>query len=223
VPPPPFSHSGPAERYYLDFTAPASQAAARLGVRVVSVTTLGHGYPGRAGLLSAALAMDQLIEDSGAAYRALALPFFMENLLRQVREIREQATFSMANEAGRLLPAIATRDVAAAAAALLLDDSWTGQARVPLASPDHLTPAGMAEVISSTLGRTIRYHQVPIPDLQATMQQHGASPALAQDFADMTQAQNDGIYDAEPLVPASAAPTTFPQWCQDTLKPAVHS
>ena len=43
---------------------------------------LGRGYRGNAGMLSAALAMDNLIEGTGAACRALPLPFFVENLLR---------------------------------------------------------------------------------------------------------------------------------------------
>ncbi len=221
VPPPPFSHSGSAETYYRDFTRPASQAAASQGVRVVGVTTLGHGYRGSAGLLSAALAMDKLIEDAGAAYRALALPFFMENLLRQARAIKEQGTFSMANAAGRPLLAVATRDAAAAAAALLLGPSWSGQASVPVVSPDSLTPEDMAGVISDTLGCTIRYRQIPVADLRTTMQQRGASQAIAQDMADMVEAQNNGIYDAEPRDPNSAAATTFRQWCHDTLEPAV--
>ena len=91
VPPPPFSYPGRAEQYYLDFTRPACEAIGGLDVRVVGVTTLGHGYPGQAGMLSAALAMDELIEGTGAAYRALALPFFMENLLRQAQAIKERA------------------------------------------------------------------------------------------------------------------------------------
>ena len=223
VPPPPFSYPGSAEYYYLDFTRPACQAIASQGVRVVGVSTLGHGYQGKAGLLSAALAMDKLIESAGAAYRALALPFFMENLLRQAQAIKEQGTFSMANTAGRPLPAVATRDVAAAAAALLLDSSWGGQASVPVAGPDNLTPDDMAEVISDTLGRTVRYRQVPVADRQTAMLQRGASQAMAQDMADMTEAQNNGIYDAEPRDPDSATPTSFRQWCHDTLKPAVQA
>jgi uncharacterized protein YbjT (DUF2867 family) len=221
--PPPLGFRQPegAERYYLDFTRPACQAAARQGVRVVGVTSLGHGYQGKAGLLSAALAMDELIEGAGAPYRALALPFFMENLLRQAPAIREQGTFSMANTADRPLPAVATRDVAAVAAALLLDPSWSGQARVPVAGPGDLAPDEMAEVISETLGRKVRYRQVPVADSQAAMLQRGASPAMAQDMADMIEAQNNGIYDAEPRDPDSATPTSFRQWCLDILKPAV--
>ena len=222
VPPPPFSSPGSAEDYYLDFTRPACEAIASQGVRVVGISTLGHGYRGKAGLLSAALALDELIEATGAVYRALALPFFMENLLRQAQEIAEQGTFSMGNAADRPLPSIATRDVAAAAAALLLDTSWSGQASVPVVGPDNLTPDDMAEVISDTLGHTIRYRQVPVADRQAMMLQRGASEAMAQDFADMTEAQNNGIYDAEPRDPNSATATSFRQWCRDTLKPAVH-
>ncbi len=223
VPPPPFSHPGRAEQYYLDFTRPACQAFAGQAVRVVGVSTLGHGYQGQAGLLSAALAMDKLIEGTGAAYRALALPFFMENLLRQAREIKEQGTFTMANTAGRPLPTVAIRDIAAAAAALLLDTSWSGQASVPVTGPDNLTPDDMAEVISDTLGRTVRYRQVPVADYRTTMLRRGASQAMAQDIADMIEAQNNGIYDAEPRDPSSATPTSFRQWCHDTLKPAVQA
>jgi uncharacterized protein YbjT (DUF2867 family) len=119
VPPAGFRHAGSAERYYLDFTRPACQAIASQGVRVAGISTPGHGYQGKAGLLSAALAMDKLIEGTGTAYRALALPFFMENLLRQAEAITEQGTFSMANAADRPLPTIATRDIAAAAPPLM--------------------------------------------------------------------------------------------------------
>ncbi|MFJ4833504.1 NAD(P)H-binding protein [Streptomyces sp. NPDC088747] len=223
VPPAGFQDAGPARRYYLDFTRAVAREAASRDVRMVHVTSLGHGYQDEAGLLSAALDMDELIESTGVRYRALALPFFMENLIRQTQSIAEQGVFSMANAADQPLLTVATRDVAATAAALLLDTAWSGQARVPLVSPDSLTPDAMAEIISEILGRPVRYEQAPLADFQARLVQHGASPALAQDMADMVDAQNHGIYDAEPRDPASAAATGFRQWCQDILKPAVQS
>ncbi|MGW0184714.1 NmrA family NAD(P)-binding protein [Streptomyces sp. NPDC003362] len=223
VPPAGFRTTDRAKDYYLKFTRSAAQEAASRGVRVVGVTTLGHGYQGEAGLLSAALAMDELIEDTGAHYRALALPFFRENLLRQATAMAEQGTFSLANAADRPLPTVATRDVAAAATDLLLDTSWSGQARVPLAGPDDLTPDAMAEVISDTLGRNVRYRQVPLAEFQDAMVQRGMSPALAQDMADMVMAQNNGIYDAEPRDARATTATGFRQWCQDSLKPATQT
>lgn len=223
VPPAGFRDAGDARHHYLDFTRHAAQEAAKRDVRMVGVTSLGRGYPDKAGLLSAALAMDEMIEAGGAPYRALALPYFMENLLRQTQAIKEHATITMANAADRPLATVATQDVADAAAALLLDTSWSGQTRVPLVSPDHLTPHAMAGIISQTLGRTVRLHQVPLADFKATMMQRGASPALAQDMADMVQAQNDGIYDAETRDAGSTTATGFRQWCQNTLRPAVHA
>ncbi|MGW4196536.1 NmrA family NAD(P)-binding protein [Streptomyces sp. NPDC005004] len=223
VPPADFRTAGPAVSHYLDFTRAAAREAADQNVRMVHVTSLGHGYDGEAGLLSAALGMDELIESTGVRYRALALPFFMENLLRQAQPIAQQGVFSMANTADRPLQLVATRDVAAAAAALLLEPTWTGQARVPLVSPDSLTPDAMAEIISETLGRTVRYRQMPLADFPAHMAQFGASPSLAQDMADMVSAQNNGIYDAEPRDPATATATDFRQWCRNVLMPAVRS
>jgi hypothetical protein len=79
----------------------------------------------------------------------------------------------------------------------------------------------MAEVISDALGRSVRYRQVPVADRQAAMVRRGASPTIAQAMSAMTEAQNSGIYDAEPRDPGSAAPTGFRQWCQDILRPAV--
>ncbi|MER6442316.1 NAD(P)H-binding protein [Streptomyces sp. NPDC001185] len=221
VPPAGFRDAGPAGSYYLDFTRTAAREAASRGVRMVHVTSLGRGYNGVAGLLSAALDMDELIESTGVQCRALALPFFMENVLHQAQPISQQGVFSMANTADRPLLTVATQDVAAAAADLLLDTTWIGQARVPLVSPDSLTPDAMAEIITETLGRPVCYQQVPLADFQDRMVQRGASPSLAQDMASMVNAQNNGIYDAEPRDAASA--TDFRQWCQNILKPAVQS
>ena len=79
----------------------------------------------------------------------------------------------------------------------------------------------MAEVISDALGTAIRYRHLKVADYQATLLRRGASEAMAQDIAAMVEAQNNGIYDAEPRDPSSAAPTSSRRWCRETLKPAV--
>ena len=63
---PPNRHAESVEGYYLDFTRPACEAVKSQGVkRVVAVSTLGRGVAKNAGQLSAALAMDELIESTG--------------------------------------------------------------------------------------------------------------------------------------------------------------
>jgi hypothetical protein len=47
------------------------------------------------------------------------------------------------------------------------------------------------------------------------------SEAMAQGTADMLTAKNAGLDNAEPRTPQSTTPTSFRQWCQEVLKPAV--
>src|SRR5580700_6223846 len=153
VPPDPRATS--VEAAYVGFTRPAAEAFKRHGVgRVVAVTALGRGTPwaSRAGYVTGSLAMDDLIASTGVAYRALTNPSFMDNTIRQVPSIRDQGMFFSPIAGGRKLPTVATRDIAAAAARLLLDAGWTGFGEVPLLGPEDLSFNDMAEIMSEVLG-----------------------------------------------------------------------
>lgn len=220
VPPDPKAHD--IHEHYLDFTRPACDAIRAQDVpRVVGVTSLGRAYGKHAGLLSPAFAMDDLIEDAGVAYRALAMPFFMENLLNQVGSLRTKGEFSMPNAADRPLSVVATRDIAAAAVRLLTDTTWSGRQTVPVISPDLLTPGDMAHVMAEVLERPIAYQQVDGEAYRMRMTQYGMSDAWAQGLVDMAAAQDDGIYSDEHRALADPSPTGFRQWCCDVLRPAV--
>jgi uncharacterized protein YbjT (DUF2867 family) len=145
----------------------------------------------------------------------------MENFVRQVEAIKSQGMFFLANSGDRKLSSVATRDVAAAAAKLLLDDSWSGQDSVPVFSPDDLSPNDMALIMSDVLERPVRFQQVSGEAYKATLMQYGMTEAWAQGLVDMAAAQNQGFYDAEPGAPQSTGPTSFHQWCEEVLKPAV--
>ncbi|MFD8986324.1 hypothetical protein [Streptomyces sp. NPDC059564] len=145
----------------------------------------------------------------------------MENLLHQVEAIRTTGTFFTANTVDRPLPAVATRDIAAAATGLLLDDSWSGRDTVPLIGPDALAPEGMAQVMTEVLGRPVCARQVNLDAYRSTMTRYGTSGAWVRGLADMAAAQNDGTYDAWHTAPGPTAPTGFRQWCHDVLRPAV--
>jgi 3-methyladenine DNA glycosylase/8-oxoguanine DNA glycosylase/uncharacterized protein YbjT (DUF2867 family) len=221
VPPNPSARS--AADHYLDFTRPACEAIISQRVRrVVAVSSLGRGFDRDAGLLTPAFAMDELLESTGVSYRALRMPFFMENLLNQVEAIRSNGLLVMANSPDRTLATVATRDIAPIAAALLRDRSWTGQDSVSVIGPDDLTPTDMARILSEVLRRPIRFQQAGIDAYKTTMMRYGATEAWAQGLAEMAAAQNDGIYDTEQrAAQSSPAPTSFRQWCQDVLEPVV--
>ncbi|NOU68907.1 NAD(P)H-binding protein [Paenibacillus sp. LMG 31461] len=206
--------------YYLNFTQPACEAIKSQGVkRVIGISSLGHDFGTTAGLLSPAFTMDDLIENNGVNYRALRMPFFMENLLHQVNAIKSQGMFFMANAGDHKLATCATRDIADVAAKLLLDHLWTGQDSVSVVGPDDLSPNDMARIISQVLERPIRYQQIPYMEYKATMMQYGMSEAWAQGLIDMAAAQDQGIYNNESRI-AQRTPTSFIQWCEEVLKPA---
>lgn len=221
---PPNASTDDVHGLYRSFAEAAAPALTEHGVRrVVAVSTLGRGYEGDAGHLSAALDAEPILQATGVDYRSLAMPFFMDNLLAQANALREQGTFSMPNTADRELLVVATRDIGRAAVELLTDPTWTGQGVVPVLSPDHLTPNQMADLLADLLGKKISYQQISTEDYAATLAQYGLSPAWVQSLADMATAQNDGIYDVQQRDPEAVGPTTFRAWAERVLVPAVQN
>ncbi|MFF8782207.1 NAD(P)H-binding protein [Streptomyces sp. NPDC015140] len=214
------------EDAYRGFTRPAANALAAHGVgHVVGVSALGRGTPvaGRAGLVTASLAMDDLIAGTGVAYRALANPSFFENVLEEAGSIREKGVFSDLVDADRKAPMVAVADIAAVAAGLLLDRSWTGTGSVPVLGPRDLSPNDLARIMTERLGLPVRYERQAPEEVRTTLVGHGLDPAFVEGIVDMKRAKDDGLDAGVARTPDTASPTTFEQWCAQTLEPVVLS
>jgi uncharacterized protein YbjT (DUF2867 family) len=221
---PPDPRAESVEAAYTGFTRPAAEAFKRHGVkRVVGVSALGRGTPwaAHAGYVTASLAMDDLIAGTGVAYRALANPSFMDNVAAQAVAIKNQGMFFSPIDGDRKLPAVATRDIAAAASRLLLDDRWSGVGEVPLLGPEDLSFNDMARIISEVLGRQVRFQQIPFAAYKDRFVGFGLSEAMAQGMTDMARAKNEGLDNVVQRTPENSTPTSFRQWCEAVLKPAV--
>jgi uncharacterized protein YbjT (DUF2867 family) len=164
--------------------------------------------------------MDAELGESGAAYRALSMPFYMENLLRQLDTIRGQGAFYLTCAGDLPLATIATRDIAGTAADLLTDPSWTGQENLPVFGPDRLTPDGMAEVISEELGRPVAYRRTSMDDYTSLLRSQGAGDQTVKDLTEAFDAQDHGIYDAD-WATAQPTSTDFRTRCREVLKAAL--
>jgi uncharacterized protein YbjT (DUF2867 family) len=221
---PPDPHADSIDAAYTGFTRPAAEVFKHHGVqRVVGVSALGRGTPwaAHAGYVTASLAMDDLIAGTGAAYWALTCPSFMDNIAAQAGAIKNQGMFFSPIDGDRKLPTVATRDIAAAAARLLLDDGWTGTGEVPLLGPEDLSFHDMAAIISEVLGQQVRCQQITFQAYQDRFTGFGMSEAMAQGMTDMARAKNQGLDNAIARTPGNSTPTSFRQWCQQVLKPAV--
>jgi uncharacterized protein YbjT (DUF2867 family) len=221
---PPDPRATSVEAAYVDFTRPACEAFKSQGVkRVVGISVLGRGtgLEAHAGYITASLAMDDLIASTGVNYRALVTPSFMDNLLRQVESIKNQGTFSLPISGDLKQPSCATRDIATVAARLLLDHSWSGQECVQILGPEDLSFNDMAQIMSEVLGKPIRFQPGTVEALKARILQMGWSEGMAQAYADMWTAYNQGLDTHEQRTPESTTPTSFRQWCEEVLKPVI--
>lgn len=212
------------EQAYLDFTRPAAAAIRRHAVpRVVSITALGRGtkWQDNAGPVTASIAMDDMLMASGAAFRGLAMPSFMENTARQISGMKDNGIFFGPIDPDKALRFTATRDMATAAARLLYEDGWQGQEDVPVLGPDDLTFNDQAAIISEIAGRPIRYQQIGYDQFKQQFLDRGASDSVAQGYVDMYRAKEAGIDNVAVRRPENTGATSFRHFCERVIKPAM--
>ena len=221
---PPFFGTPDVTEYYLRFTRPVADAIKAQGIaRVVSVSSLGRDLGRDAGVISSSHAKDALLESTGAHFRGLWCPGFMENMLMQIQPLKHQGAFYLPTAPDRKMPHAATRDIAASAARLLLDRSWTGRGGLAVLGPEDLSCNDMAAIMTEVLGRPIRFQQVPASAYKQTLVDHGASEAMAEGLVVMHAAIDAGLYGHERRTRENTTPTSFRQWCTEILKPAFQS
>jgi len=207
----------------VEFTRPGAAAIARHGLRhVVVVTNLGRdtAWQDRAGMVTASIAMVDLLRATGASVRGLALPALMDNALQQVEAIRQGQMFGPIDP-DRGLPHVASTDVGEAAAQFLTDRSWEGQEDVPVVGPENYSYRELAAIISEVLGTEVHYQQIALDILKKQFMARGMAESFAQGMIDMFHAKNEGMDNVAPPVSGIIGQTSFQQWARDKLRPAV--
>ncbi|MBW8802459.1 MAG: NAD(P)H-binding protein [Catenulisporales bacterium] len=208
--------SSPYEAY-VTASIPGADAVVRHGVsRVVIVSALGRGSQIYAGHISASHAMEDLFRSTGAHVRALALPTFMDNILRQVATIRD-GFISGTLPADFAMPWIATKDIAAVAAEYLLDHMWTGQDTVDLLGAEDLSYNDIADILTKVLGTPIRFEAGDRAAVKQLLVSRGYSEAMAQSVIDMDLAGERGINNATPRTDGNTTPTSFREFAETAI------
>ena len=160
--------------YYMHYTRAACDAIRGRGVgRVVAVSSGGRGRAKNAGPISALHAMEEAIEGTGVAFRALRNGNFMENLLWQVQPMKHRGALFYPLGGDLKVPTCAARDIAASAVRLLRDRTWTGRAGLGVHGPEDLSFNQVARLLSDGLGKQIRFQEVPGPAYKASLVEIG--------------------------------------------------
>ena len=87
--------------------------------------------------------------------------------------------------------------------------------------PEDLSCNDMARILTEVLGKPVRYQQIPFEALKGQLLEHGASEAMAQGMIDMMIAKNEGLDHQVPRTAQGTTPTTFRDWSETVLKPAI--
>jgi uncharacterized protein YbjT (DUF2867 family) len=87
--------------------------------------------------------------------------------------------------------------------------------------PEDLSWNELAGIMTEVLGRPVRFQPVPYEAYKATLVQYGASPEFAEDLVEMHEAKDKGLDNVEPRTKENTTPTSFREWCEEVLKPAV--
>jgi uncharacterized protein YbjT (DUF2867 family) len=187
--------------------------------RVVAISATGETSDRPAGPITALRRMEAILAQSGAACRFLRCGSFFENVPGQWEPILHEGRF-MYPMAGNIPgPQVATRDIAAVAARLLIQRDWGGSEPVDLAGPEELTYDRMAEELSRHLGQPVRYEAMPADAYREMLISLGQSASAAQGLVEMFAFLAEG-YVRDPKVDRSLTPTTFREWLRDSAPKA---
>lgn len=117
---------------------------------------------------------------------------------------------------------IATRDIADAAAEVLLDGSWNGQEVLGLHGPKDLSFDEATSALAEGISRPVRYVEVTPDQAREAMQGMGVGKSAVDLYLEMYDAMATGRLEiAEPRTPATTTPTTMEAFAREVVKPLL--
>lgn len=186
-------------------------AAARGVRRIVLLSSQGVATRPLGPSRVAMRAVEDALRDSGPDWAVLRPGGFASNALAWAESVRTQGTVAAPfGDVG--VPVIDPADIAAVAAACLLDERHTGGV-YELTGPKVITPRQQAEAIAAALGSPVRFHELTRGEAKAMMTRH-VPAELADDTLDIVSAPNPAELrispDAERVL--GRAPRPFDDW-----------
>ena len=210
--------------HYERFARAASRAVREAGTpRVVTISARGKGLAREAGRISALHAMEDILNESGAAIRHLRCGSFMENFLRQARPICERGLLCYPMPGHIPVPMVAVSDIADSALRWLVRRDWTGIAGIAVHGPEDLSFSEAAAVMERILERPVRYGEASANQYVQALVGCGASAEYARSLVEMFAELARGITRTEPRTAESSTATTLAAWTERELLPLVES
>ncbi len=147
--------------------------------------------------------------------------YFMENTLGQAAAIRAMGKMAGPLRPDLKLPLIATRDIGAAAAELLLKLDFTGKSTRELLGQRDLSYDEITAIIAKAIEKPdLKYQQFPSEQIKPVFVKLGMSPAMADLLLDMSEGLNSGHMRAlEARTAKNTTPTSFETFVKEQFVP----
>lgn len=189
---------------------------------VVNLSSNGAHLPDGMGPISGLHDVEETLNSVVPNLIHLRPGFFMENYLMQLDPIQSAGRVFLPLAGERRLAMIATQDIAAVAAQLLLHRSWNGQSVLGLHGPTDLSFDEAAAILSQMLNRSIIHMQTTFDQFRDSLLQNGASENVAADYVQMWTKIGDPDYaPAELHTSKTTTPTSFSQFVQERMLPLL--
>lgn len=194
--------------------------------RVVHLSSFGaqhaDGTGPIAGLHDIEHKLNAAAKEVGGNVTHLRPASFYENLFMSVPTIKSEGAMYMPIPGDLAFPMIATRDISAAAAEVISDESWSGINVRELLGPKDYSINDAAKIIGQVAGKPVKHVRVPYDAAKGAMQQMGLSENVAGKYVEMYQGLENGKVAPEaPRNEKSNTPTTLEDFAKAAIAPAL--
>jgi uncharacterized protein YbjT (DUF2867 family) len=190
---------------------------------VVALSSIGAELPSGTGPVVGLHNLEQKLNQIPSAnVLYLRAGYFMENTLPQANAIRQMGSAVGPLRSDLKVPMIASRDIGAAAADVLLHPTIHGKQTRELHGQRDLSYNEVASVLGNAVGNSgLKYVQVPDDQFRGALVQMGMSEQVANLLVEMTQALNAGkMHALEPRTPQNTTPTSYETFAAEIFVPA---
>jgi len=208
-------------KYYEDYAHVAAKAIKASTIkRVVFLSGGGKGGDSRSGFSYALHKAEDIVAATGVSIMALRCPVFFDSMLWQADTIKETGMFFFPFDGNYKAPQVASKDIATAACHWLTDTTWSGVKSQALHGPADISYNEIAEILSDTLNKSVRFQQVPRQGYIETLLAIGGTQSFANALVEMYEAIQQDLFKKEPRTPETTTATSFAQWAKDVFLPA---
>ncbi len=189
---------------------------------VVNLSSVGAHLEYGAGPITGLHDVEEMLNPEAPNLVHLRAGYFFENFLWQLKSMEDASSIFLPIDGSRRFPMVATKDIAAAACGLLLDESWQGLHIRGVHGPADLNLHEAAEQISYGLGRTVRHVKVGEDQARNFMLDAGMSNNVIDLMLEMQRGISSGwIKPEEPRTSETTTPTTLQQFALEQIAPLL--